>query len=71
MSSKRAQRRRACDGKKRYATNADALHDAATLQRRDNYPMCVYRCKFCGGHHIGHMPRKNVRAMQTAREARG
>ncbi|PKN07902.1 MAG: hypothetical protein CVU73_10915 [Deltaproteobacteria bacterium HGW-Deltaproteobacteria-8] len=71
MASKRRQRRKACDGKKRYPTHDEALHDAMYLQRRDGFHMRAYRCQFCGAHHVGHMPRKNVRAMMKSRDARG
>jgi len=71
VASKRKQRRKACDGKKRYDTHEEALSDAIYLQRRDRYPMRAYPCQFCGGHHVGHMPRKNIRAMAQARAARG
>lgn len=67
MASKRNQRRKGCDGKKRYATHEEALRDAVYLQRRGHVHMRAYRCQFCGGHHVGHMPQKNVRAMMQAR----
>lgn len=51
MSSKRAIRRRACTGKKRHATLADAAQMAGG-------GMMAYRCQFCGGFHIGHPPLK-------------
>ena len=60
MSSKRAIRRRQCDGKKRHATAADAMLARATLNRSKGYQgrMNVYRCQFCRGYHIGHAPER-------------
>jgi hypothetical protein len=59
MSSKRALRRKACDGKVRHA-DAGGAHTALKKLARakpDHAPgsaMGVYRCGFCGGWHIGH-----------------
>lgn len=71
MSSKRHQRRKACDGKRRYETSEEAVKLACYLTHRDGYPMRAYKCQFCRGYHVGHMPRKNIRAMAQAREVRG
>jgi len=29
--------------------------------------MRAYKCQFCKGYHVGHMPKKNIRAMNRAR----
>lgn len=61
MSSKRAIRRKACKGKVRHVNAQDAyahlrhLHQAKGDQGRMN----VYACRFCGGFHIGHTPRRH------------
>jgi hypothetical protein len=48
MSSKRAIRRRVCDGKMKYA-EADAARDAASrARRRARAVITAYRCAFCG-----------------------
>lgn len=53
MASKRALRRSACAGKRRYETAEDARkHSLRNLQ--------VYRCRFCGGYHAGHGPKRKV-----------
>lgn len=59
MASKRAIRRKQCDGKVRHADAAAAMLARATLNRRKGYQgtMNVYRCAFCKGYHIGHAAR--------------
>lgn len=61
MSSKRAIRRKSCDGKVRHADSAAAAHAIYLLNRTNGYqgPMNAYRCRFCGGYHIGHRPAKD------------
>lgn len=64
MSSKRAIRRRSCDGKIRHADQREALDHIAGLNRRKGFQgsMNAYRCDFCGGWHVGHRPREKHRA---------
>ena len=59
MSSKRALRRKACDGKVRHADAAAAMLARAGLNRNKGYQgtMNIYRCRFCRGYHIGHARR--------------
>lgn len=56
MSSKRAIRRKACKGKVRHQCAEHAwAHLRALLKKRDDgLRMNVYRCRFCGGWHVGH-----------------
>lgn len=58
MSSKRAIRRRACNGKVRHASAQDAHAAMKHLHRDkgDQGAMNAYHCQFCGGYHIGHRP---------------
>jgi rubrerythrin len=60
MSSKRAIRRRACTGKVRHIDAAAAARALFLLNKTKGYqgPMNTYRCRFCGGYHIGHRPAK-------------
>lgn len=58
MASKRRLRRKACSGKRRYATAIEAeqairrlRYETKTLAR-----MNAYRCPFCNKFHIGHTP---------------
>lgn len=67
MASKRHERRKACDGKKRYESRDHALADAMNLQNKEHWHMRAYHCQFCGGWHVGHMPKKNIWAMKRAR----
>ena len=63
MSSKRAQRRKACGGKQRFATQAETIDAIRALTRDKGWQgwLVPYRCKFCGGFHYGHASAK-VRA---------
>lgn len=58
MSSKRAIRRRACKGKRRFDTYvaAFAAMRALVLKKGVTWPMNAYGCRFCGGFHFGHAP---------------
>lgn len=59
MASKRRIRRRQCDGKKRYATPAEAMvqmQDVIRNGRKKGGWLNVYRCRFCRGYHFGHAP---------------
>lgn len=62
MASKRRQRKKACEGKRRFAS----VHEAeramfALLKNRKNptrlHIMRSYLCQFCKGYHFGHTPR--------------
>lgn len=56
MSSKRAIRRRSCSSKIRHDDEAAARAHIGHLNRTKGYqgPMNAYRCRFCGGWHVGH-----------------
>lgn len=57
MSSKRAIRRRSCKGKVRHASHEHAVIALVkTVRGGANGHMSAYRCRFCGGWHIGHTP---------------
>lgn len=65
MSSKRAQRRKACTGKVRHATQEAAVAAIKQLTRTHGWQgyLVPYRCQFCGGFHFGHPPAHVRRAM--------
>ncbi len=63
MSSKRAKRRKACDGKVRYAGHDDAQAQAVYRSKCARCLILPYRCQHCGGWHIGHAPAKVKHAM--------
>lgn len=54
MSSKRALRRKQCKGKVRHETREFAL--IALRHTRSYGNLSPYKCRFCGGWHIGHTP---------------
>jgi hypothetical protein len=61
MSSKRAIRRRGCEGKQRHESIGRAWAAMQSLVRSGKIYGTVprpYRCQFCHGWHLGHMPRK-------------
>jgi hypothetical protein len=65
VSSKRAIRRKACEGKTRFASFIDAAAALRTFLRAvrsDGWPMSAYRCRFCNGFHFGHVPTKSLQA---------
>jgi hypothetical protein len=61
MASKRNVRRKACEGKHKHATEAEAhshlrsLHLAGKLVGR---AMHAFKCEFCGSYHVGHIQAK-------------
>lgn len=69
MASKRAQRRKACTGKIRYADAAAAKAGLARLHHHKGYSgfMTPYQCQFCGGWHFGHPPRRVRQAIAAGR----
>ena len=58
MSSKRAIRRKACEGKIKHNSRNDAWAARRKLPF-DESPMNIYKCKFCKKWHIGHRPEGN------------
>ncbi len=66
MSSKRAQRRRACDGKVGHTTASGAFTALRIAKSKGQFGMSIYRCVFCGRYHIGHTP-GHVRQQRAAR----
>lgn len=61
MASKRHQRRKQCEGKRRHATADNALVEIRMIHKRHGHcgQIGVYRCSFCGSYHVGHMPGRN------------
>jgi hypothetical protein len=58
MASKRALRKKSCEGKIRFATNDNAMKAAVSYMRKFGGWMKPYRCRFCGHYHIGHPSRR-------------
>lgn len=56
MSSKRRLRRKSCEGKIRHVDAGAAQAALTALVRNKGWqgPMNPYKCRFCGGWHIGH-----------------
>lgn len=61
MSSKRAQRRKACAGKVRHADQAGAAIALRKLRQAHGHmgQLSTYRCAHCGTWHLGHGPGAN------------
>lgn len=68
MSSKRHQRRKACEGKRRFADRLEAQR----VKHRAGLALDAYHCHFCGGWHLGHPGklRKRLRDRSTGGEPR-
>lgn len=68
MASKRAVRRRSCEGKVRHASHTDAIIALSVMKRagKCQSDARVYRCKFCGGYHIGHMTDRQLAAQRAS-----
>lgn len=60
MSSKRHQRRRTCTDKRRFESAAEARRGIEGLRRRGLRGLAIgtYKCRFCGGWHIGRRERR-------------
>lgn len=58
MASKRAKRRRSCEGKRRHPDRDAAAAHAGRLNRGRDAADRVepYRCRHCRGWHVGHRP---------------
>lgn len=69
VSSKRAIKRRACEGKARYSSQRAAQAAIGRLRRNTgaNGWFSAYRCGRCGMFHFGHAP-KGVRMAMEARD---
>lgn len=68
MASKRRQRRKSCEGKIRFQDAQAAQRAATSHQHAFGLWMVPYPCKFCGGYHIGHPPRKVRQAIISRME---
>lgn len=73
MASKRGQRRKACGGKVRYATELDARRALNGIHRTSGKHEFVvtYRCDFCKMFHFGRPPERVLRAMEAHARKKG
>jgi hypothetical protein len=70
MSSKRAIRRKACEGKTRFESFAAAARALRAFLRKvgnEGWPLNAYRCRFCNGFHFGHVPTNALAARKARR----
>ena len=58
MSSKRRERRRSCTYKKRHETRSEAKAEARRIGRTRVEYYCAYKCRYCGGYHVGRVKQK-------------
>jgi hypothetical protein len=63
MTSKRRQRRRSCEGKRHYRTQAEAVAAIIGMQKQTD-GMHGYKCQFGNHWHIGHRTKGTWKAMQ-------
>jgi cytochrome c5 len=68
MASKRAKRRRQCDGKVRFTDEENAKEAALRRSKATGTWIAPYKCEFCHAWHIGHMPWFVKKAIQKRRE---
>jgi hypothetical protein len=54
MASRRCERRKSCEGKKRYGSVAEARSAAWRSRVKSGDHIAEYKCEFCCGWHIGH-----------------
>ena len=73
MASKRRIRRKACEGKIRYENQKDAElarnHVFYKNPKIHHSFLNVYRCKFCGFYHIGHLNKKQEHVRKLKKQA--
>lgn len=66
MSSKRRVRRKSCVGKIAYAQESEAV---AGMVHTQGTGLAVYKCRFCGAYHVGHMNRRQEQGRNARRAA--
>ena len=69
LSSKRAIRRRSCQGKKCFTTGEEAQIAAKTASWRTKQLILAYPCQFGGHWHVGH-PTRSARQGYYAKRGR-
>ena len=69
MSSRRAERRRACESKTAYNT-PDAASANVNRLRRSGERVHVYKCEFGNHFHVGHLPWRMRQAIAAKRRAK-
>ncbi|HEY1209994.1 MAG TPA: hypothetical protein VGE85_11540 [Terracidiphilus sp.] len=69
MASKRAERRRQCEGKVAHASQSEGMIALRQLKcsGRGVGQMQVYRCDFCRQWHVGHMTKEMRRTIDQRR----
>lgn len=58
MSRKRSHKEKSCTGKIRHGSQRQARDHARELQVTGEPWVMAYRCRYCGGWHVGHAPEK-------------
>lgn len=69
MSSKRAIRRKACEGKARHQDREGASVALRIAKREGRFGLEIYRCHFCRCYHLGHPTAVTKRARRNRRAA--
>ena len=60
MSSKRAIRRKQCQGKKQHCNEAHASREAWKKRKRTGDDIWEYKCPHCSWWHIGHRSARKI-----------
>lgn len=59
---------RTCTRKLRYEDKTEAHRARIDVLRRFGARLQVYRCRFCGGFHLGHKPKPTLADWQRRRQ---
>ena len=68
MASKRAIRRKSCDGKIQYADQGTAWkvsHRLMAAKPSGTSGATPYKCQFCARWHVGHRPQRVMKAIRA------
>jgi len=70
MASKRQVRRSECGNKKKFDTFEEAGRSSKISSMITKRRIMAYKCKWCGGFHIGHPPKKVKQRVYQERMAK-
>ena len=68
MSSKRRIRRRSCTYKVRHGNFKEAM---SHVREAGGFPYHTYKCKFCGGYHVGRYSQFQIKILSERMSDKG